>query len=273
MEQKVFRKNAKGTILAIDMGNTNIVIGCVNDKEVLFEERLSTDLKKTELEFAISFKNVLELNNISPEEIDGAIISSVVPPLVNIIRRAVEKVVNVSPLIVGPGVKTGLNILMDQPRQVGSDLIVDAVAAIHNYGVPAIIVDIGTATTISVVDENANYIGGTILPGARVSLDSLVSRTAQLPRIGFDEPKGPIGKNTVDCMKSGIVYGHAGSIDGIIDRIIEHAGFGKDGKPAAKLIATGGLSSVIIPFCRNEIVMDSGLLIKGLKYIYDKNVE
>ena len=154
------RKNTKGTILAIDMGNTNIVIGCVDDDKVIFEERLSTDLSKTELEYAISFKNVLEIYNIKSEDINGAIISSVVPQLVNVIKAAVEKVVDIEPLVVGPGVKTGLNILMDQPKQVGSDLIVDAVAATHDYGAPVIIVDIGTATTISTVDENGNYIGG-----------------------------------------------------------------------------------------------------------------
>ena len=152
------RKNTKGTILAIDMGNTNIVIGCVDDDKVIFEERLSTDLSKTELEYAISFKNVLEIYNIKSENINGAIISSVVPQLVNVIKAAVEKVVDIEPLVVGPGVKTGLNILMDQPKQVGSDLIVDAVAATHDYGAPVIIVDIGTATTISTVDENGNYI-------------------------------------------------------------------------------------------------------------------
>ena len=250
------RKNTKGTILAIDMGNTNIVIGCVDDDKVIFEERLSTDLSKTELEYAISFKNVLEIYNIKSEDINGAIISSVVPQLVNVIKAAVEKVVDIEPLVVGPGVKTGLNILMDQPKQVGSDLIVDAVAATHDYGAPVIIVDIGTATTISAVDENGNYIGGAILPGAGVSMNSLSSRTA----------------NTVDCMKSGLIYGHAGSIDGIIDRIIDCCGFGKNGKPAAKLVATGGLSKVIIPFCRNRIETDPALLIRGLKYIYDKNV-
>ena len=171
------RKNTKGTILAIDMGNTNIVIGCVDDDKVIFEERLSTDLSKTELEYAISFKNVLEIYNIKSEDINGAIISSVVPQLVNVIKAAVEKVVDIEPLVVGPGVKTGLNILMDQPKQVGSDLIVDAVAATHDYGAPVIIVDIGTATTISTVDENGNYIGGAILPGAGVSMNSLSSRT------------------------------------------------------------------------------------------------
>ncbi len=169
------RKNTKGTILAIDMGNTNIVIGCVDDDKVIFEERLSTDLSKTELEYAISFKNVLEIYNIKSEDINGAIISSVVPQLVNVIKAAVEKVVDIEPLVVGPGVKTGLNILMDQPKQVGSDLIVDAVAATHDYGAPVIIVDIGTATTISAVDENGNYIGGAILPGAGVFAISALS--------------------------------------------------------------------------------------------------
>ncbi len=267
------RKNTKGTILAIDMGNTNIVIGCVNDNEVIFEERLSTDLSKTELEYAISFKNVLEIYDIGSDDINGAIISSVVPQLTNVIKAAVGKVVDLEPLVVGPGVKTGLNILMDQPKQVGSDLIVDAVAATHDYGAPVIIVDIGTATTISTVDENGDYIGGAILPGAGVSMNSLSSRTAQLPRISFEAPKSPVGKNTVDCMKSGLIYGHAGSIDGIIDRINETCGFGRNGKPAARLVATGGLSKVIIPFCRNEIVTDPALLIRGLKYIYDKNVQ
>lgn len=267
------RKNKHGLILAIDMGNTNIVIGCVDDDHVLFEERLSTDLSKTELEYAIGFKTVFEIYNIELSDIKGAIISSVVPPLVNIIKSAVEKIIGITPIIVGPGVKTGLNILMDQPRQVGSDLIVDAVAALNVYGAPAIIIDIGTATTISVVDEKQNYIGGVILPGIRVSLDSLVSRTAQLPRIGLDEPKSVIGKNTVDCMKSGIIYGNASCLDGMIDRINESCGFGKEGKKAASIIATGGLAKVVIPHCRHNIIEDNELLLKGLKIIYDKNVE
>lgn len=267
------RKNGKGMILAIDMGNTNIVVGCIDDNNVLFEERLSTDLSKTELEYAIGFKTVLELYNIDPQEIKGSIISSVVPQLVNIIKSAVEKTTGLTPMIVGPGIKTGLNILMDQPKQVGSDLIVDAVAAVNEYGAPSVIIDIGTATTISVVDEHANYIGGVILPGVRVSLDSLVSRTAQLPRIGLDAPKHAIGKNTVDCMKSGIIHGNAACIDGMVERICDEAGFGEQGKPEATIIATGGLASVIIPFCKKEIIQDNELLIKGLKIIYDKNLD
>ena len=177
---KYKKNNSKGMVLAIDMGNTNIVIGCIDEKKVLFEERMSTDISKTELEYAVLLKTVLELYNIKSDDIKGAIISSVVPQLTGIIKEAVGKVTGIMPLTVGPGIKTGLNILMEQPRQLGSDLVVDAVAAIHEYGVPAIIVDIGTATTISVVDDKKNYIGGVIMPGIRVSLDSLVSRTSQL---------------------------------------------------------------------------------------------
>ena len=259
MAELKLRKNEKGMILAIDMGNTNIVIGCVDDKKVLFEERLSTDYSKTELEYAIGFKTVLEIYNINSDDIKGAIISSVVPQLVNIIKAAVEKTVGITPLMVGPGIKTGLNILMDQPRQVGTDMIV--------------IIDMGTATTISVVDEKENYIGGVILPGIRVSVDSLVSRTAQLPRISLDTPKSVMGKNTIDCMKSGVIYGNASCIDGMLDRIIEANGFGVNGKPEAKVIATGGLAKVIVPHCKHNIHIDAELLLKGLRIIYDKNVE
>ena len=144
---KYKKNNSKGMVLAIDMGNTNIVIGCIDEKKVLFEERMSTDISKTELEYAVLLKTVLELYNIKSDDIKGAIISSVVPQLTGIIKEAVGKVTGIMPLTVGPGIKTGLNILMEQPRQLGSDLVVDAVAAIHEYGVPAIIVDIGTATT------------------------------------------------------------------------------------------------------------------------------
>jgi type III pantothenate kinase len=221
IEDKIKRQNQRGMILAIDMGNTNIVIGCVDDEKIYFEERLSTNHLKTELEYAIDFKTILEIYHIEREEIKGAIISSVVPQLINVIKTAVEKIVGITPLIVGPGVKTGLNILMDQPRQLGSDLVVDAVAALHEYGTPAIVIDIGTATTISAVDDKENYVGGVILPGVRVSVDSLVSRTAQLPRISLEAPKRVIGKNTVECMQSGIIYGNASCIDGMIDRMSE----------------------------------------------------
>ena len=261
------RNKTNHMILAIDMGNTNIVIGCVDDDKVYFEERLSTDLSKTELEYAVGFKTVLELYNIDGDNIKGAIISSVVPQLVNIVKVAIEKIIGITPLIVGPGVKTGLNILMDNPKQLGSDLVVDAVAGIKEYGAPLIIIDMGTATTISVVDDKSNYIGGMILPGIKVSVDSLVSRTSQLQRISMEAPKNVIGKNTIDCMKSGVVYGNASCIDGMIEKIEQELGY------KVQVVATGGLSKVVIPQCKRKIILDSELLLKGLKIIYDKNVD
>ncbi len=252
-------------ILALDMGNTNIVVGCIDNEKVRFTERISTDLKKTELEYAIAIKTVLELYGIDTKEISGAIISSVVPPLDNIVKEAIYKVINKKPMLVGPGLKSGLNLLLDNPKQVGSDLVVDAVATISEYGFPAIIIDMGTATTISVVDKNRNYIGGVILPGIKVSLESLTQGTAKLPKISLEAPKQAIGRNTVDCMKSGIIYGNAAAIDGMIERIEAELGY------QATIIATGGLASVIVRHCKRDIILDDELLLKGLKIIYDKN--
>ena len=254
-------------LLAIDMGNTNIVIGCIKDDKILFVERLSTDQSKTELEYAVGFKTVFELYGIEVDEIKGAIISSVVPPLTGIIRKAVEKIIGIKPMVVGPGIKTGLNILMDNPKTVGADLIVDAVAGISEYGAPLVIIDMGTATTISVVDKDKNYVGGMIIPGIRVSMDSLVNRTSQLPRIGFDVPEKVVGTNTVDCMKSGIIHGNAAMLDGMVDRIEEELGY------EMKVVATGGLAGVVIPNCKKEIIMDDSLLLKGLNIIYKKNMD
>ncbi len=254
-------------LLAVDMGNTNIVIGCIEGNKTIFVERLCTDLSKTELEYAIVFKTVLELYGINCEDIDGGIISSVVPPLTGIIKKAVEKITGKSIMVVGPGIKTGLNIQMDNPKTVGSDLIVDAVAGIYEYGAPLIIIDMGTATTISVVDKDRNYVGGVIIPGVRVSMDSLVNRTSQLPRISFDAPDKVIGTNTIDCMKSGILVGNAAMIDGMIDRMEEELGC------KTTVIATGGIAGVVIPLCRHSIIKDDGLLLKGLNIIYQKNKE
>ena len=186
-------------ILAVDIGNTNIVVGCIKGEEICFVERMSTESTRTELEYAISFKNVLEMYDISIEQLDGGIISSVVPPVTNIVKRSVEKILNTEVMLIGPGVKTGLNILMDDPRQVGSDRIVNAVAVVHEYPVPAAIIDMGTATTICVVDEKKNYIGGAIIPGMRIAADTLTARTAQLPKISLEPPAKLIGKNTAFC--------------------------------------------------------------------------
>ncbi|MCR4706248.1 MAG: type III pantothenate kinase [Lachnospiraceae bacterium] len=254
-------------ILALDIGNTNIVVGCIkNEDDIVFIERVATNTLKTEFEYAIDFQALLSLYDIKKNEITGCIISSVVPPLNNIMVRAIDKFLGIEPMIVGPGIKTGLNILMDNPASVGADLIVNAVAGIRCYGAPLIMIDMGTATTVSLVDEKANYVGGMILPGVRVSLDSLVTRTSQLPRIGLDAPKKLIGKNTIDCMKSGIIMGQASAMDGLIDRICDEMG------RRIPAVATGGLSSSIIPFCKNEVIIDNDLTLKGLKYIYDKNV-
>lgn len=252
-------------ILAIDIGNTNIVIGCCDDEKIYFIERLSTNIPKTELEYAISFKNVLEIYGIDSAQIEGGIISSVVPPITNIVRSSAEKVLGKPVKIVGPGVKTGLNILMDNPAQVGSDRIVNAVAAINEYPVPLIIIDMGTATTFCVVDDKKNYIGGMILPGVRISLDALTSRTSQLSRISIEAPKKTIGKNTIDCMKSGIIHGNAACIDGMVQRIEKELG------QKATVLATGGLAKKIVPYCEQDIVIDDELLLKGLRLIYNKN--
>ena len=174
-------------ILTIDMGNSNIVIGCIDDEKIYFVERLSTDSSKTALEYAIGFKTVLELYAIESARIEGAIISSVVPPLTNVIKEAIEKIIGKSPLVVGPGIKTGLNPQMDNPKQVGSDLIVDAVAGINEYGAPLIVIDMGTATTLSVIDKNKNYIGGAILTGLKLSMEALSSRASQLFNVSLDE--------------------------------------------------------------------------------------
>lgn len=252
-------------ILAIDIGNTNIVIGCCDDEKIYFIERLSTNIPKTELEYAISFKNVLEIYGIDPAQIEGGIISSVVPPITNIVRSSAEKVLGKPVKIVGPGVKTGLNILMDNPAQVGSDRIVNAVAAINEYPVPLVIIDMGTATTFCVVDDKKNYIGGMILPGVRISLDALTSRTSQLSRISIEAPKKTIGKNTIDCMKSGIIHGNAACIDGMVQRIEKELG------QKATVLATGGLAKKIVPYCEQDIMIDDELLLKGLRLIYNKN--
>lgn len=252
-------------ILAIDIGNTNIVLGCVDDERTYFIERLSTIKTKMELEYAIDIKMVLDIHGIDPEKLEGAIVGSVVPQITGVVKEAAEKILKKETLVVGPGVKTGLNILMDNPAQLGSDLVADAVAGIAEYEPPLIIFDLGTATTVSVVDAKKNYIGGMIYPGVNVSLNALTANASQLQGIGLEAPKRMIGKNTVECMKSGVLYSGAAALDGIIDRIEEELG------QKATSIATGGLAKQIVPFCKRRIVLDDDLLLKGLQVIYRKN--
>lgn len=252
-------------ILAIDIGNTNIVIGCIKDNQILFVERLYTDVKKSVLEYAISVKNVLEIYGVDRKEIEGGIISSVVPPMTGTIYSAAIKVTGKKMLVVGPGVKTGLDIRIDNPAQLGPGLVVGAVAGIEEYGCPLVIIDMGTATAFTVVNEKRQVIGGMILPGVGVALDSLINKTSQLPKISLDPPKKFIGSNTVDCMKSGVLYGNASCLDGMIGRIREELSV------SPKVVATGGLAKHIIPYCKEAIHLDDALLLKGLNLIYIRN--
>ncbi|MBP0982649.1 MAG: type III pantothenate kinase [Oscillospiraceae bacterium] len=252
-------------ILAVDIGNTNIVLGCADDNEILFRERLSTNQTETSLEYAVRIKAALDINKIAPESISGAIISSVVPSVTGTVKAAIEKLISVKVLTVGPGIKTGLSIVIDNPAQLGSDLVVDAVAGINEYPVPQIIIDMGTATTYSVIDKNRSFIGGLIATGMAASAEALSSKTAQLPKIAFEKPKKIINSNTVECMKSGIMYSNACAIDGIIERIEEELG------EKCTVVATGGLSSVVVPLCKREIIIDDDLMLKGLVLIYSRN--
>lgn len=252
-------------ILAIDIGNTNIVVGCIDDKKTYFIERLSTNRTKTELEYAVDIKNVLDIYHIKKTEIEGCIISSVVPQITNIVKLAAEKILKKNAIVLGPGVKTGLNIMMDNPGQLGADQVADAVAGISGYPVPLILIDMGTATTASVVNSKKQYVGGMILPGVGVSLDALTARASQLSGISIDAPRHVIGKNTIECMKSGVLYSNAAALDGIIDRIEEELG------EKATVVATGGLAKKIVPHCKREIILDEELLLRGLLIIYEKN--
>lgn len=252
-------------ILALDIGNTNIVVGCIDREKTYFIERLSTVRTKTELEYAVDIKTVLDIYHIKKADIEGCIISSVVPQVTNIARLAAEKILKKEVMVLGPGVKTGLNIMMDNPGQLGADLVADAVAGLAEYPVPFIVIDMGTATTVSVVNEKKQYIGGMILPGVRISLDALTSRASQLSGISLEAPKRIIGKNTIDCMKSGLLYSNAAALDGIVERIEGELG------QKTTVIATGGLAKKVIPHCKREIILDEDLLLKGLLVIYEKN--
>ena len=252
-------------LLAIDIGNTNIVMGCIRDDEILFKARIATDRTRTSDQYGVEIKNMLEAFGIKKEDIHDCIISSVVPPVFNSVKTGVLKVIGKQPMVVGPGLKTGLNIQVDSPSQVGSDRIVIAVAALAEYAAPLILMDLGTATTIEVVEPENVYMGGVIIPGVRTSLDALVNKAAQLPGISLDQPKKVIGANTVDCLRSGMMYGTAAMLDGIIDRMEEELGH------KSTLIATGGMAQFIAPLCKHSIILDKDLLLKGLNILYKKN--
>lgn len=252
-------------ILAVDIGNTNVVIGCIQNENVIKVGRIESACSYSYEEYSNGIKDILNSGNIDIKDIEGSIISSVVPELTIILKKVVEDLTGTIALVVNSELKTGLNILVQNPSQLGSDRIVDAVSATHYYGKPVITIDMGTATTVSVVDENSNFLGGMITLGVKSSLDSLSNRAAQLPNINLEQYGNIIGKNTIECMQSGSIYGHAAMVDGIIYRLKKQV------SKAAKVVATGGLAHLIIPHCEEKIIYDEHLLLKGLYLLYRKN--
>lgn len=252
-------------ILALNVENTNLVMGCFQEDKLLFTSRMATDRSKTGDEYAISFRSILDMYGIAPEEIQGSIVSSVVPALINEIKAALRLLLKKEPMVVGPGVKTGLNIQTDNPGTLGSDLVVNSVAAVAEYPCPLIVVDLDTATTLMAVNEKKSFVGSVIAPGPMVSMAALASACDQLPRISMEAPHEVIGKNTVDCMKSGAVFGTAAMLDGLVARMEQQLG------GTCTVIATGTFAQTIVPHCVREMYIDEQLLLKGLKRIFDRN--
>ena len=252
-------------ILTVDIGNSNIVLGGVREEKILFEARLRTDATKTSDEYCIDVKTILDVYGFRTADVEGAIIASVVPQVLNSMQTAIKKLTGKTALVVGPGLKTGLNIQIENPAQTGADLVVGAVAALQSHKAPLILVDMGPATTISVLDKTGAFIGGCISPGVKISMDALTARTALLPGLQLDQPKKAIGRNTIDCMRSGLMLGAACMIDGMIERMEEELGY------KTTVIATGGIAKFVIPMCRRAIIYDKDLISKGLAALYREN--
>ena len=252
-------------ILTIDIGNSNIVLGGVRDQEIVFEARLRTEVTKTSDQYCVDLKILMEVYGVSNKDIEGTIIASVVPQVLNSMRTAIQKLTGKVPLVVGPGLKTGLNILLENPGQTGADLVVADVAALREHKPPLIIIDMGTATTMSVLDKNGAHIGGCIIPGVKISMDALTDKTALLPGLQLDQPKKAIGRNTIDAMRSGIMLGTACMLDGMVERMEAELGC------KTTVIITGGIAKFIVPMCKTPMIYDKDLLIKGLAALYRDN--
>lgn len=250
-------------LLAVDIGNTNIVLGVTDGEKLICSGRLSTNLNETDIEYSIKLKAFLEINGVA--EIDGAIISSVVPALVRTVKKAVLLACETEAMVVGPEIETGLNIKIDNPSELGADIIVGDVAVINKYPLPAIVFDFGTATTASVIDKTGAHIGGAIMCGVKTAINSLSNSTAQLPQVDISKPSKLIGTNTVDAMKSGSVAGTAAMLEGLVSR------FEKELGEKATVIITGGLGKVIAEATELEAAVDEDLLLDGLRIIYEKN--
>lgn len=253
-------------ILVVDVGNTNIVLGIYEGKELLHHWRLSTNRSATADEYGMTMYNLFHHAGITLHQVEGVIISSVVPPLMFVLETLCLKYLKKNPLIVGPGIKTGLNIRYENPREVGADRIVNSVAAIELYGAPCIVVDFGTATTFDYIDEQAQYIGGAVAPGIGISTEALYQRAAKLPRIELVKPKSVVGRNTIASMQAGIIYGFAGQVDGIVGRIRQEF------RSAPKVVATGGLAELIAAESKTIELVNPLLTLQGLQLIYERNV-
>jgi len=253
-------------ILVLDVGNTNIVVGVYEDEQLKYQWRISTNRNRTEDEYGMIIKSLFEHEGKSFTDVTGIIISSVVPPINFFLEKMCEKYFKIKPIIVGPGIKTGLHIKYDNPKEVGADRIVNAVAGVHEYGAPLIIVDFGTATTYCYINEDKQYMGGAIAPGVGISTEALYTKAAKLPRIEITTPESIIGRNTVEAMQAGVLYGYVGQVDGIVSRMKEFA------KTNPKVIATGGLAPLIAKESKEIDLVDPHLTLKGLHIIYKKNI-
>lgn len=253
-------------IFALDIGNTNIVAGIFKDNKLVTKFRLNTNKNITFEQYSIQIKSILEIYNININEIKNCVICSVVPSILNILKKAIFLLINKDPFIIKYNKKLSINLLIDEPHKLGNDLLVSAVYAVHNFETPCIIIDMGTATTFSVIDKNKNYIGGMIIPGIKISLDALSEKAQQIPVINISNPKNLIGKNTIERIQSGIIYGNTALIDGLIEKIQEDIG------QKANIIATGGLAKSVIDFCKNDIIYDEDLVLKGTYLIFKNHI-
>lgn len=252
-------------LLAVDIGNTNIKFGFFDGDDLVYKTAVSTDRQKTADEFAIELYTILKIYDIDENAVDGAIIGSVVPQITGRMKQAVKSVLRTDALVVGPGIKTGLNIKIDNPSTAGADLVAASVAAGELYPCPCIILGMGTATTFIVVDKDKAWLGGAMLPGVGISLNALTSTSALLSDIAVEAPKSVIGKNTDDCLRSGVVIGTACLIDGLVERIEAEIG-----QPCT-VVASGGLAPMIVGNCRRKIELQPDIFFRGLKIIYDRN--
>ena len=253
-------------ILTIEIGNSTITLGGVEGENIRFECRINTDRVKTSDTYCIDLKTLFEIYGIELADIEGVIIASVVPQVLNSVRTAIRKLLGKEPMVVGPGIKTGLDIRLENPGQMGAGLVAADVAALAEHKPPLIIIDMGTATTMTVLDPKGAHLGGCLCPGLKISLDALTAKTSLLPGIQLDSPDRAVGRSTADAMRSGIMFGNAAMLDGMIDRFRAETGWD------FTILATGGLAKHIVPLCRHEILYDRHLIIKGLVKLYRENI-